>query len=90
MWTRETFYAMRNYMQVHRYVQSASSGMVVLTEQGREFLRAWLDHQSLPRGVEFSPKTDEMSMSMSHIYENHGHENGGGGGLSTDPSPAGV
>jgi len=78
LWTRETFYAMRNYMQVHRYVQSASSGMVVLTGQGRDFLRAWLDHQSLPRGVEFSPKTDEKSMSMSHIHEDHAYGRAGG------------
>jgi hypothetical protein len=81
LWTRETFYTMRNYMQTHHLVQSAGSGMVVLTEQGRAFLRAWIDHQTLPRGVEFSPEESEIPMSMSHTHENHTYENGGGGGL---------
>lgn len=86
-WTRADFYRMRGFMRDHGFVHSSGqAGQVALTEDGKAFLRGWLNKNALPRGIEFAPKDGMIAENMSHTYENHGDSSGGGVGFDV-PNP---
>lgn len=80
-WDRKTYLAMRRWMMERRYVHSEGSGVITLTDAGRDFLKAWLDNSTLPHRTEFAPESQQNAMSNAHEYDAHAHDSTGGGGL---------
>ena len=74
--TRESFAAVRNFLQVNRLAQSAGVGRLVLTAEGEAFLRAWQDKRALPSSYEFEARTNEKRGEIPHDHEDHERPHG--------------
>lgn len=51
--TRSTLVRLRSWLQTNRFAESIGAGRVVLATTGENFLRGWLDAQTLPTEYDF-------------------------------------
>jgi hypothetical protein len=77
--TRDTFMAVRNFLQTNQYVRNAGGvGNLALTADGEAFFREWREKQTLPPSFEFFPGVDANAPETSHDHENHERNHGAG------------
>lgn len=70
-WTRETIALMRNFMLANKFAASDGNKSAVINDDGRAFLRGWLDNGALPHSFEFDPKAEECVSEIPHAHETH-------------------
>jgi hypothetical protein len=76
--TRAVILQVRHFMQSNELASSIRAGRVELTEDGRAFLRGWLEKHSLPHSFEFDGEDGQKPGVMSHEHEAHVSAHGGG------------
>lgn len=76
--TRAVILRVRHFMQANEMASSIRAGRVELTEDGRAFLRGWLERHSLPHSFAFDDEEAQKPGVMSHEHEAHAVAHGGG------------
>lgn len=74
-WTRSAFSKMRSFMQSNKFVMTGDKNNLVLTDDGRAFLLAWLNDNALPHSFNFATP-QEPPVENAHGHDAHEHEEG--------------
>lgn len=80
-WNRKSFRAMRNFLLANKFAVSDGSGTAILIDDGKAFLRGWLDNGALPHSFEFGAQDDSPAQETAHDHEDHAAAHAVGGAI---------
>lgn len=82
VFTRDTYYPVRNWMQVNKFVTSKRAGRLDPTDDFIVILTVWLETKTLPHSYSFAPGVPASPSKIPHAHEPHGVNTGVGEGFT--------